>query len=500
MRSIYLYAITLGFTVGVFVESYVAINFLIAVPCAGFAVLLFISAFLLEKKFRKYSICIGLLVVFFTCGIFSMSRANSEHGDSVLMSHAGEKIKVTGVITDEPDNRGMHTLLTVKIQTLSSELIASPTDILVNTFSHDNFAYGDAVTISGKLELPKNFLTTTGKEFDYISYLSKDGIYATMNASTISIDSSGNGSWLISKLYKLKEWFDARLRAVIPNPEGIFEGGLLLGEKSALPADMRADFVASGTIHMVALSGYNVTIVAEGIMRAARLVLARTAAIGFGIFSIILFALMTGGGATVVRASIMSVLALFARAAGRDFNVSRALAIVLFVMLIQNPKILVHDVSFQLSFLATLGLVYLTPIIEHAFRWIPKWGSIRAMASATMATTISTTPFILYSMGTMSFVSIPANLIIAPLIPLTMLTGFLAGIASAISNFLAWPFAWIAYALLKFELAAIHFFAHLPHAFVAVSETPLPAVIVLYVILIGVVIIWYPKYTKSINR
>ena len=131
----------------------------------------------------------------------------------------------------------------------------------------EEFKYGNKINFEGKLEKPENFITDQGKEFDYVNYLRKDGIFYVMSYPKIEIVSRGNGNFIKSALFYVKDKFLNKMNLAIREPESLLMGGLILGEKSSFNEALRQSFVDTGTIHIVALSGYNVTIVAEWIMK-----------------------------------------------------------------------------------------------------------------------------------------------------------------------------------------------------------------------------------------
>ena len=147
----------------------------------------------------------------------------------------------------------------------------------------------------------------------------------------------------------------------------VFVTGQLATDNSG---DLLQLFRIVGLIHIVVLSGYNMTVVADGVARLFRFLSLRSRTV-VGTVLIILFSLMVGGGATVIRAAIMTILALIARTLGRVADAGRLLFIAGIIMLLENPRILLGDPSFQLSFLATLGLIYLSPLVEKRLMWIP---------------------------------------------------------------------------------------------------------------------------------
>src|SRR3989344_2266646 len=161
---------------------------------------------------------------------------------------------------------------------------------------------------------PKNFeQADTGSPVDYVSYLEKVGILHQFLRPNISRIGEGKGNIIKRELLLLKHAFLDRVSRVIPEPESSLLGGLLVGAKQSLGKDLLDDFRTAGVIHIVVLSGYNLTIVAEAIMRFFSF-MPRMWGLSLGGISIVLFSIMTRAGATVVRASIMALLALLARA------------------------------------------------------------------------------------------------------------------------------------------------------------------------------------------
>ena len=393
----------------------------------------------------------------------------------------------TSVIQDEPDIRETNQKLTVEV--------AKGVDVLITTDLFTYYKYGDEIKFSGMLEKPDNFETDQGKTFDYINYLKKDGIYFLMKNPKIEILSHGHGNFLKSILFAAKEKFLEKMNRAIPVPESLLMGGLILGEKSSFSQALRQSFVNTGTIHIVALSGYNVTIVAEWIMKifGAISFVPKNFGIGMGIFSIILFVLMTGGSSTAIRAGVMAVLALYARATGRNYDAGRALVFAGIIMILINPLLLVYDVSFQLSFLATIAVIFLSPKLEEYFYFI-KWAWLRDIVCVTFSAYVFVTPFILYQMGNLSVVALPANILILPFIPLTMILGFVTGFLGLIFFPLAIPFGYISYAFLHYELGTIAFFSNLPFASFTIPNFPLILVVLIYLFF------FYKLFWKSIKK
>ena len=176
---------------------------------------------------------------------------------------------------------------------------------------------------------------------------------------------------------------------------------------------------------------------------------------------IILFAILTGASATVVRAAIMGILLLWARETGKIYQALSALIFAAFLMIVINPKVLRFDASFQLSFLATFGLIFLVPRIEKYFTWFPNFWRLRENLVSTISTQIFVMPLLISMGGSFSWVMLPANLLILSAIPLSMFLGFLTGFFGFFSYYLSWVASWPAFWLAEYQLLVVNFFSSL---------------------------------------
>jgi competence protein ComEC len=394
------------------------------------------------------------------------------YGDAI-----GKNVILEGVVSDDPDVR-------LKNQHLNIKLKDSDATILVITGREVEVSYGDEVKVVGVLEEPENFTTNSGKEFNYKRYLANQDIYFLIKKADIEVLSSGNGSKIKSALFKLRSFFMRNINRVIPTPESDLANGLVLGARGGFDQDTNNEFIATGTIHIVALSGYNVSIVAENVMKFFSLIFSQVVSIICGIFVILLFIVMTGASATAVRAGIMAAIMLLGKMTGRTYFAGRTLVIAGLLMIAHDPRVLV-DMSFQLSFIATGGILFLTPKVIGWFKFLPMRFKIRETMATTVAATIAVLPALLYLTGVLSLVSIPANILILLFIPTAMLFVFLTGISGFISPILAIPFGFIAYLILLYILSTIHFLGTLSFASVTIRSFPLLLTILIYAFLLS---------------
>jgi competence protein ComEC len=234
--------------------------------------------------------------------------------------------------------------------------------------------------------------------------------------------------------------------------------GILLGIECRILEDLRQAYSATGTTHIIAISGFNITILAGLTITVLSRYLGRTRGLIVAGVIIALYTLFVGADAPVVRAAIMGTLALLARHLGRRTNGLTSLAAASMTMTLFAPQS-IHDVGFQLSFAATLGLILYAEPLKHAAiylikRLIPnidprRWGNALAEITLfTLAAQLTTLPIIMWHFHQISLVSLIANAFILPLQPLLMILSGIAAIVGLIWHPLgqliacsAWPFS-----------------------------------------------------------
>lgn len=417
---------------------------------------------------KKINIIITLILLIIL-GFRFYSVFNIDHSD-LVKKYSGQNIEVIGTIINEPQIKDFNQTFTVK----TDEFITR-----VTTDRYIEYNYGDRIKMKGKISTPRNFKSNGGRTFDYINFLLKDGIIFEMKKPNIEMVGINEGNYISKNLFKLKQAFLLNLKRVLGEPHSALAGGLVVGEKGALGKDLIDDFRKSGLIHIVVLSGYNITIVADSIRRILSF-LPRVIGIILGALGILLFGILVGGGATVVRSCIMAIIALFGSLIRRDYNVGKALFIAGVLMLIQNPLILFYDPSFQLSFLATLGLLFFSSSIESKLNFITESFGIRGLVASTLATQIFVSPYILYMMGQLSIIGIIVNILVLPIIPMTMFFVFFTGLIGFVSQNVSQFFGWVSHLLLSYELFMVRFFASLPFSSIQLPKFSFAIVIGFY--------------------
>ncbi len=472
MRGVFFYTVGVTFASGIFIRSFFDIGmsgvlFLIVVGIASFIVW---RLKVNRVHFESPLFLLGLICISSSLGIW---RMQGEEGLlSPLRVYEGESVALVGTIVREPEVRETNVHLYVE-PVGAPEFEGERTLVTTDKFASNtqNFSYGDTVRVEGILARPEPFETDGGRMFNYPGYLKARGVEYIISFAEVEIEKEEEGTFF-GHLFRGKQKFMDTLEKAIPEPHAGLGEGVLLGVKRALGENLEETFRETGIIHIVVLSGYNIMIVVECLMYVLAFFFFPRTRMIVGITAIALFALLVGLSATVVRASVMASLLLIARATGRIYAVLRALMLAGVVMLAINPYLLVHDPGFQLSFLATLGLILLSPHIEKRLRIIPETIGMRSVVTATVATQIFVLPLILYHMGLLSIVSVVVNVLVLPMVPVAMFLTFITGIVGIVSLVLGQIVGYVAYLSLGYIIGVAEFFGSLPFTSVTIGTFP----------------------------
>lgn len=450
----------LVFALGVLISSFVFISPLISLMALAVAGAVFLAEKLFSNKVSQEVFIIFIILASFGLGTLRYS-AKDFHEEIIPTSH--------GVVVSEPEEKDNYKRFVF--------LSDNGAKALVNVALYSDVKYGDEVRIGGRFKAPENFVNEdTGRVFDYKKYLSKDDIYYILNSYELEILSHGHGNLIKALLLKIKNTVVNQSKEILPEPFASLLNGLIVSGREAMPKSILEEFRRAGVVHIVVLSGFNITLIAEFIRRLFR---SRYAPV----LGVIAFVVMTGAESSIVRAAIMALVATGGKVLHQEYSARRALVFTAFLMIIHNPKILVFDPSFQLSFLATLGLVYLMNPIEKKLNWVTERWKIRETLAQTLSTQLAVLPLLIYIAGDVSLVSIPANLLTLLIVPYTMLVGFVAILISFVSSLVALPLTYAAYLLLKWVIFVAHTLGALPFATIKIPSISLWVIFIIYLTL-----------------
>ena len=487
MKQNVFHFVSMGFLIGIIFSSYIKLGgyfllFLILISVGALVFLISREVKSLYPSKNKFLMLIIIAFISFVLGIIRINFAENALTESPFKEYDEKYVSLIGIVIDEPQRK--NELLVFRLKTFAvtegqDPKLIKPTYILLRVPFFNNVNYGQKIIVSGKIEVIKNFLNADENLFDYVSYLKKDKVAYQIQRPKIEIVEENNGNPIKQVSLFVKEKFVENIGSRLSEPGASLVSGMVISGKQSLDKDLEDAFIKAGIIHVVVLSGYNIAIVVSVLFwlfsftgRKIRLVI-----VCVGLF---IFVLMSGASAPVVRSAIMALIILFAKFGGRQISVSRILLLTAFLMVFWNPHILVFDSSFQLSFLATFAIIYISPILKDRLSWVTEKYKFREIVSDTLAAQIFLLPFLIYKMGIVSIVALPVNIIILPLIPWVMFLGFVIGVFGFIP-FITIPFALVSHLLIQAILFVVQIFISIPFASLSVKNISIFVPIIMYV-------------------
>lgn len=390
------------------------------------------------------------------------------------------RFRVIAQISGEPDRRSDSQNLVVETQTIFLPTTAKAKmpmpihgKILLKTPRYPEYFYGEILDFTCKLQTPPVF-----EKFSYAALLAKDDIFVFCTQPLIhekqtALQPINAYQTFWSGVFGLKQMMIDRMNVLFAEPEASLAAGILIGQRRAIPQTILDDFNMAGLTHVLAISGYNVSMMMMVFGYLCRKAGRRSRLIWMllGVGGLVV---LTGFSSSVLRAAYMSFIALFAQAIGRRGSGLVLLLLSGVIMVCFSPRMILVDLSFQLSFLSTLGLLLFMPKIEifqerliqkKGFAWIEKIPTfMREGFLVTIAAQVFTTPLLLFQFGRFSLIAPIANIFVLPLVPWIMLLTF----AGMVVSFLIFPLGQLmsfgAHVLIWLMLVLVEFFAKLPFA------------------------------------
>ncbi|HVV25672.1 MAG TPA: ComEC/Rec2 family competence protein [Candidatus Saccharimonadales bacterium] len=287
-----------------------------------------------------------------------------------------------------------------------------------------------------------------------------------------------------SLVASIRRKFAAGMQSALPEPLASFAMGLLIGQRATLPDDVKQDLLMVGLTHIIAVSGYNLTIMLEASRGMFGRASKRLATLGA--FALIgAFLLLAGSSASIVRAAIVSMLSIMVGYYGRSFKPLNLIMLAGAITAWANPFYIWSDVSWYLSFLAFYGVMVLAPALSERIQPGRAPPLALAVALESICAEIMTLPYVLHVFGQMSLIGLPANVLVVTLVPLAMLLSTVAGLAGMLTPSLAGWLSWPAKLLLTYMLDVAHLLSRVPHIFLQNLQFGIGQMLAMYVVIIA---------------
>lgn len=441
-RLPFLPLLTVSFCLGICLMRYAHIPFLFLYLLLC---ILLILSFIFVK--HKTSIWLLFLLAIFSGGLFLSNTyiLPSNHIRNFIFYKSGP-VLIKGIVTGFPENKPNHSsfILSVEELTQADKAYSVSGKVLVRILKRGIFSYGDRLLLEGRLYRPFSF----SREFNYRDYLKRKGIYCILSVKKNNLVKQlgrNTGNPLKSLTFRLR----LRIKEAISKNLSFFSSSVLnaiiLGDRQDLSFYVRDALLKSGTVHIIAISGLHIGIVVFIILVMLKVLrIPRKPRYILTILILIIYCILTGANAPVVRATIMAVVLLFSYFLKREVNIYNSLSLAALIILIVNPWQL-FEVSFQLSFLSVFSIVWLTPKIKAIFpERLYKIIGMRFLIptfSVSVAASLGLLPLIAYYFKIITPITILANMIIVPYMSIIVASGFTLGLVGVLLPFLAPIFA-----------------------------------------------------------
>ena len=471
--KIFFYCLS-SFVLGIGMASFLSISSFFVYFISAF--ILVLALFVINKK----GIIFLLVFVFFIAGIIYYQLREEKIDENHIAFYNGEKVIFQGKIVKEIDER------LDKIKITFGDIVMNDRNlkgkVLVNAPLYSNYQYGDILEVKCKIEKPNN-----QGDFNYANYLSRYGIYSVCYWPKIKVIESPKQNSIYSKILKFKKKSLDFIITNFPEPQATFLLAILLGLKKQVHTDMRCWFSLSGVSHLLAVSGLHIAILIQviAIFLTNIFLIKRQKVFPLTIFIISLFIILIGAPASAIRAGLMGLVLLFASKIERPYSTLNSLLLVGVLMLLANPKFLIFDVGFQLSFLAVLSICLFYKLFNKWFRKIPDYRFLpmRSCLSIAFSVQILVLPLVLYYFGNLSLIAPVANVLILLVVPIAMLLGFFFIFASFINFWLAQIFFWPVWFLTTYIILITKILSDIPYLSFVIVDFPLFGALIVYILI-----------------
>ena len=482
-RKHYIFLVSVGFVTGIIASYYfmdLAIYIVILLPLA-----IFILVICRNKKIINY-VSIVLFIGSYWVGFgrfFIYSSIIEDHRS--ILRYSGNEVFISAVISSEIEytssgKRFVGSDIRVLREGKKSEVSSQEGRVLVYVGKFVEIAYGDTVVIKGFLEEPFE-----NNEFSYKDYLEARGISSVVYAHDILAVKKRQKDSLVTFIKKEKKVISSRIAQVLPEPHTSLLTGIVYGERTFMEESFQKQLSSTGTTHIIAVSGYNVSVLIASIGILSSYIGKRVISL-FTIGFIIFFMFFVGvENIPVVRACIMGIVFMLCQTIGRKRAHISVIPLTIALLLFWNPLSFTL-ISFQLSFCSLVGILIASKPFMKVFSFIPEF--FREDVASTFAAITFTAPITLVNFGTFSPIAPLTNLLILPVIPVLTVYGLVMILLSYVSYpllVLSSLFCWFA---LQYVIFVIQLSSKIPFALFIVSERESRLIILLLIIIIYLVI------------
>lgn len=435
-------------------------------------------------------------ILFLGSAYYQFRQPNIDAFHIAFYNDRNYELLITGYLIEPPDYRDKYTNLKIKVETVDTGDGDFVVDglILVRVLPNEEYQYGERIRLRGLLQTPPE-----NEDFSYRDYLAGQGIHSSMSKVEVTRLPDNRGNFFLTQIYNFKNKLIQNTYRLFQDPEASLFAGILFGVDTGLPKKLQEAFKNTGTAHIIAISGFNIAIIAGVLFSVLKYFFNERVSAIFAVIGIFFYAFLVGGDSAVMRAALMGSISLLARQVGRQNAGINALAVVALIMALFNPLVL-WDVGFQLSFFATLGIIlYAEPFSNFTANIISSFSKgdtstftkiINENIVLTLAAQLTTIPIMAYHFQRISLISFIANPFILPVQPLVMIIGGLSVFISLIIYPIGQLIAWFAWAFAAYTIRVVEFFDKIPNGIIFLDDTYSTLILLSYIPLLLLTFSW----------
>ncbi len=421
----------------------------------------------------------GLLFLILVLGIFRYTQSEIPKNIFSVRDAIGRSVRVQGIVSGEPSVQGMNQHVTIRRVAIADTPSFGKVLIKMNALTPVH--YNDLISFNCTLNVPKPM-----NGFDYARFLQAKGILATCDYPKFMDIVPRKTFSFVRSVLSIKQNLIEQMNRLFPEPHASFLFGLVFGGTIGLDKDVQNDFSRTGTSHILAASGFNVSLFTFVFLGwIIQTSIGKKRGVFVTAFLLLVYVVMAGASAAVVRAAILGAVILLGTWINRRASIHNALLLAAVLILFFNPRVLLDDVGFQLSFAATAAILYVVPRWKKNFSFVPETLGMREALVGSLSAILITLPIMLWQFGSVSIIAPFVNLFVLPFVPIMMGITLLALAVSVVWFPLGLLVAIPAWAGSWFILAVITIFSSLSIAYVPVPFARAMAVVSLGIILVS---------------
>jgi competence protein ComEC len=372
------------------------------------------------RRIQKIVIVVILAAFIFGLTVAALEAHGAEKKQRAMMLWQDQKTVIRGEIVSDTVSRKN------SFGVAQTQAILKPASgygkLRITVKGERYLSYGDDVVLVGKIKEPQSF-----SGFNYPMFLVSQGIFGVLENAEVYVIERDQGSWFISQALGVKHWLYAQFHENLPKDHAALIIALLAGDKNFLTKSWQEKFSETGTAHMIAVSGFVLTLIMLGIFGLRNYLGLYISLLLMSVCAFV-YIVMAGFAPGVLRAAIMAYIYVGAKFFEKEYDLLPILIFTGLIIVLMSPYVLLYDLGFLFSFGSLFGIYFFAPYIKQVLFFVPSKYGIQEIVASTIAAQAATAPLTAYYFQQFSIIAPLANVLILPLVPFLLMIGYLGAV------------------------------------------------------------------------